>query len=407
MSSTDSYPLPKLRPVESTPVQQGGKYYILLRDPLRLAEQQIIIPQGIAAVLALCDGTRDANALSASLAVRFGQKVSVSEIEQLISALDDVCLLENDRFLEAKEGAILEYLQAPFRKPVLAGISYPSEPDILRDLLQDHLDHHKTTPEADPIRGILSPHIDYSRGAPVYAQVWGRAEETVREANLVVILGTDHFGEDNPLTLTRQNYATPYGILPTATALVDELAAGIDERIAFNGELYHKAEHSIELALVWLHHIREGKPCEILPILCGSFERFFKGEIPPGEDSLLQRFNKILKSATADRSTLVVAAGDLSHVGPAFGGHPLDFMGRARLKAADQELIERMGVGDGDGFFESVRLIEDRNNVCGVPPIYLTLQLLSPVEGEMVAYDLCPADPQGTSVVSICGVLFQ
>jgi len=407
MTSIPSNQLPKLRPLDSTPVQQGGKYYILLRDPLRLAEQQIIIPHEIAPVLALFDGTRDAGALRAALAVRYGQNISVDEIHLLTSALDDAYLLENDRFLGAKEGALLEYRQAPFRQPVLAGVSYPSDAEPLRDLFQDYLDQYEITPETDPTRGLVSPHIDYDRGGPVYAKVWGRAQESVREADLVIILGTDHFGEDNPLTLTRQNYATPYGTLPTATSLVDELAASIDERIAFNGELYHKAEHSIELAAVWLHHIREGKPCEILPILCGSFERFIKGETHPDEDLLLQKFNKTLSLAIADRSTLVVAAGDLAHVGPAFGGHPLDIMGRARLKAADLELIEWMCAGDRGKFLQAVRLIEDRNNVCGIPPIYLTLQLLSPVKGEMVAYDLCPADPQGTSVVSICGVLFS
>ena len=390
-----------------TPVYQQGKPFILLRDPLTLAEQQIIIPEEIAPVLALCDGTRDAGALSAALAVRYGQNVSVDEIHLLTSTLDDAYLLENDRFLEAKEAALFEYRQAPFRQPILAGISYPSEPKLLQDHLQHYIDQLEITPETDSIRGLVSPHIDYERGGPAYAKVWGRAAETVREVDLVVILGTDHFGEDNPLTLTRQNYATPYGTLPTAASLVDELATGIDERIAFNGELYHKAEHSIELAAVWLHHIRGGKPCEILPILCGSFERFIKGDTRPEEDLLIQKFNKTLSSTIADRSTLIVAAGDLAHVGPAFGGYTLDIMGRARLKAADLELIECMCAGDRGKFLEAVRLVEDRNNVCGIPPIYLALQLLSPVKGEMVVYDLCPADPQGTSVVSICGVLFS
>jgi AmmeMemoRadiSam system protein B len=407
LNSTNTSLPAKLRPLDSTPVQQGGNFYILLRDPLRLAEQQIIIPQEIAPVLALLDGTRDAGALSAALAIRFGQRVSTPEIHQLISALDEAYLLENDRFLDAKEKALQDYRQAPSRQPLLAGISYPSEPDLLEELLQDYLDHTEIDPNTAPVRGIVSPHIDYDRGGPVYAKAWGRAQESAREADLVILLGTDHFGGDNPITLTRQNYATPFGTLPTDASLVDELAENIDERILFNGELYHKAEHSIELAAVWLHHIRGGKPCEVLPILCGSFERFIKGDTHPDEDLLLQKFNKTLSSAIEDRTTLVVAAGDLAHVGPAFGGRPLDMTGRARLKAADLELLEWMCAGDREEFLQSVRLIEDRNNVCGIPPIYLTLQLLDPVRGEIVAYDLCPADQGGTSVVSICGFLFN
>ena len=275
------------------------------------------------------------------------------------------------------------------------------------EFLKSYLEKLETNPKPKSIRGLVSPHIDYARGGHVYAQVWARASQVIQEADLVVILGSDHFGEDDPLSLTHQNYATPYGVLPTATSIVDKLAKALDERIAFNGQLYHKAEHSIEMAAVWLHHMREGKPCEILPILCSSFERFFKGGTSPEEDFLFQRFIDTLRSAIADRSAVVVAAGDLSHVGPTFGGRPLDFMGRARLKAADQELMERMCSGDEKGFYEAIRLIENRNNVCGLPPIYLTLRLLNPAQGEAVSYDLCPADKQGTSVVSICGVLFQ
>jgi AmmeMemoRadiSam system protein B len=104
---------------------------------------------------------------------------------------------------------------------------------------------------------------------------------------------------------------------------------------------------------------------------------------------------------------LIVASGDLSHVGPAFGGPPQDWVGRARLQKADDELIERMRAGDAHGFFEAIKWEEDRRNVCGLPPIYLALRVLSPVQGELVAYDRCPADERGTSLVSICGVLFR
>jgi AmmeMemoRadiSam system protein B len=407
MSSTDSYPYPKLRSVETTPVHQGGRTFIMLRDPLQLADKQIIIPREIAPILALCDGTRDSSAISAALAVRYGQHVSSIEIDHLLTALDDAHLLENERFLDAREKALLDYVQAPFRNPILSGVSYPSEKDALRETLNGYLAKVENVPKPTPTRGLVTPHIDYERGGHVYAQVWAGLSEAMQDADLAVILGTDHFGEDDPLTLTRQNYATPYGILPTATSAVDKLAKTLNNRIVFNGELYHKAEHSIELAAVWLHHMLDGKTIEILPILCGSFDRFIKEGDQPEDDFLLQRFIHTLKRITADHATIVVAAADLSHVGPAFGGRPLDFMGRARLKAADQELIDRMCAGDSKGFFESIRLVENRNNVCGVSPIFLTLQLLSQVEGQAVAYDLCPADQQGTSLVSICGVLFQ
>jgi AmmeMemoRadiSam system protein B len=407
MPSTNDHPFPKIRSVETTPVHQGGRYFILLRDPLRLADKQIIIPHGLTPVLALCDGTRDTTAISAAMAIRYGQHVSPVEIQHLLTALDEAHLLENEGFLEAKENALLEYTQAPFRKPLISGVSYPSEEKALQELLNGYLEKVEIDPNPRSIRGLVSPHIDYPRGGHVYAQVWSGAQEGVREADLVIILGTDHYGEDNPLSLTRQNYYTPYGILPTATFVVDKLTQSLNEKIILNGELYHQAEHSIELAAVWLQHMRQGKPVEALPILCGSFERFIKSGTRPEEDLLLETFVDTLKSIIADRSTILIAAADLSHVGPAFGGRPVDFMGRARLKAADQELMDRICAGDKSGFFEAIRLVENRNNVCGVSPIYLMLRLLSSTEGQVVAYDLCPADQQGNSLVSICGALLQ
>ena len=55
----------------------------------------------------------------------------------------------------------------------------------------------------------------------------------------------------------------------------------------------------------------------------------------------------------------------------------------------------------------AVERVQDRNNVCGVPPIYLALRMLGQVQGEQVAYDRCPADEDGTSLVSVCGVVWK
>ena len=75
--------------------------------------------------------------MSAALAIRFGQRVTVDEVDQLIHALDKAFLLENDRFLEAQEAALQDYRQAPFRSPLLAGVSYPADSHSLEELLQE------------------------------------------------------------------------------------------------------------------------------------------------------------------------------------------------------------------------------------------------------------------------------
>ncbi len=108
------------------------------------------------------------------------------------------------------------------------------------------------------------------------------------------------------------------------------------------------------------------------------------------------------------RAALVVAAGDLAHVGPAFGDTtPVDFAGRARLASADSALIDEICAGDAEAFYAAIEAEEDKRNVCGLAPIYLTLRLLGDTYGERAGYDRCPADQAGTSWVSICGIVLK
>lgn len=403
----DPLSYPRIRAVDVRPIRRNGRPYLLLRDPLRLSEQMALIPQPLAPLLALCDGTRDLRAIRAALMVRYGVRVDEETLRSLIATLDELYLLENERFREAQARALEIYRRAPFRPPMLAEEVYPGDPTALRQQLRRFEEEARGEDPEETGRGLLSPHIDYARGGRIYARVWRRAAPFVREADLVILLGTDHYGEDRSITLTRQHYATPFGVLPTALPIVDALAQALGEDAAFAGELRHRGEHSIELAAVWLHAIREGKPVEMVPILCGPFVSFIGEDRDPISDPVIARFVETLRTFIAGRRAVVVAAGDLAHVGPAFGGRPLDLRGRARLKADDEALIDRMAAGDAAGFFAEIRRTKDRNNVCGVSPIYLALRALEPTAGEPVGYELCPADEQGTSVVSICGLVWR
>lgn len=400
---------PKLRSVETHLITHGGRPSIMLRDPLQLTDKVVIIPQILAPLLALCDGTRDLAGLRAGLAIRTGLSLSLDDITHLIDQLDQALLLDNGRFSEEKASLLDSYRSAPYREPALAGPSYPEEPDDLRQYLQDFTDRLSSdvrVPEAG--RGLVSPHIDYQRGGSVYAQVWTRGAEIVRGADLAVIFGTDHNGSLGTVTLTRQNYATPFGVLPTATDVVDVMVEAIGEEIAFEEELHHRREHSIELAAVWLHYMREGRPIEVVPILCGTFAHFVMSVGTPAEDPLFEAAIQALQQATTGRDVVVIAAGDLAHVGPAFGDpRPLDWTDRARIRAADDQLIDAMCEGDAEQFYALIRAEGDRRRICGLPPIYLALRYLNGTQGVRAGYDRCPADQQNESLVSVCGVVWE
>ncbi len=396
--------LPKLRALDIRPLMHAGRSSLYLRDPLQLCDRVVVLPRELGPLLFLCDGTRNLSALRASLQVRYGLPVSLEVVERVVDALDQACLLVNPHFQAVYAAQLTAYRAAPYRAPALAGASYPADAAELRDLFTHYQalanDIEPGSPEQ---RGLVSPHIDYARGGPVYARIWKRSAAAARAADLVVIFGTDHYG-DRLINLTRQHYATPWGVLPTAVDVVDALTARLSGDDLFDGELRHRSEHSIELAATWLHYARDGAPVEIVPVLCGSFHSFLQDTSSPDQDDTLNHVLEVLAAEAQHRRVLVVAAGDLAHVGPAFGGAPVPAEFRGGLHTADQALMDTMCIGDAGGFFGAIRQVQDRNNVCGVAPIYLMLRLLAPSHGEVVAYDACPADDHATSWVSICGV---
>lgn len=402
---------PKLRMIDAQPVSYEGASYLLLRDPLALTEKTILIPQPYIPILSLTDGTRNISTLRAALALRYGIFLTKERISELIGALDDALLLDNENAYLARLAACEDYRRQPFRPPASAGLSYPADAEELSAYLQAFYESGPGAAAVNaangPVRGLVSPHIDYQRGGPVYAQVWGASTLAAREAELAIIFGTDHFSEGYPLTLTRQNYATPFGELPTDLDSVEQLAGVIGEDQAFMGELHHRHEHSIEMAAVWLHHAREGKPIPLVPILCGPLEPFLRSNQEQGTNGQphyhLEKVIKRMQTILKHRKCLVIAAGDLAHVGPAFSGDPVDPGKRILLQDADRRLIKFICQGDAQGFLNEIQSIGDANNVCGVSPIYFTLRLLAPLKGIETGYSICPADQEGTSVVTICG----
>jgi AmmeMemoRadiSam system protein B len=408
---TEAYP--KLRPLDIKPYQQDGQQMLLLRDPLGVSEQMLGVPQPLAPLLMLCDGERDLTGIHTALSVRWGVRLKASQLRELVDALD----FDNARFAAAQAAALAAYRAAASRPPTIAGGGYPEEPEALAAFL-DAFDTSRVTRDFAPgrfgsARGVVSPHIDYARGGGVYRATWTAAAEAARDADTAIIFGTDHYGGPGKLTPTRQSYETPFGTLPTDRELVDEVAralgadASLGEGDAFAEELHHRNEHSIELASVWLHHARGGRPLSVVPILCGSFAHFVAGEADPGQDARFEKAVGILRQALTARRTLVVAAADLAHVGPAFDGRPVRDEGQAALRAADDAMLAQMAAGSAAGFFEGLKAQEDRNNVCGLPPIYLSLRLLGGTQGHAVAYDQCPADEQNTSWVSVAGMVWQ
>jgi MEMO1 family protein len=397
---------PRLRPIDFQSVTYQGEQMFLLRDPLVLTDYQLILPAALVPMLVYCDGRRDLSAIHAAYCEHVGIMVDYAIVADAVAQLDRACLLENERSQTAVAAQLAAYHSQQHRPPALAGLSYPAEPAELQQLLASyHLSTHAGDGQRWHGRGLVSPHIDYRRGGAVYHQVWQQAATAVEAADLVLIFGTDHNGGPGTVTLTRQSYATPWGVIPADRELVETLATAVGPEL-FADELHHRQEHSIELSAVWLHYFRGRNPCPMVPILCGSFHHYFNNGLCPPDDERINIFIETLRRATAGRNVLAVASVDLAHVGPQFHDpFIMDEVRRQALRASDGRLIEAILDGDAARFYNEIAAVEDHNHICGLSSIYLMLRYLEPTQGIQVAYEQCPADPSNHSLVSICGLL--
>jgi MEMO1 family protein len=399
--------LPPLRlTLDIQPIRHQGQAYYLLRDRLELAgPQSLMVPVALGPLLAMLDGRRSALRAALELEQQIGMAVDPRDVLRFVRQLSDACLLDDERAAAAGRRALDAYRAAPFRPPALTGGVYPADPELLRRRLSGFGWESATPAATDGIAGVISPHIDYHRGGPVYAMLWRAAQEAARAAEVVVIFGTDHCGGPDRITLSQTDYATPWGRLPTDEAARDAIAAALGDE-AYVDELNHRTEHSIELAAVWLHYARDGAPVPLVPVLCGHPGNYMMaGGIRP--DTPAGRAIAALRAALAGRRVLAVAAADLAHVGPAFGDPiPFGTAHKEAVRAADEELIAACGEGAA-AVLQSAGRIDDRFRICGLTPIACLMELIGPARPETLAYDQCPADEDGGSIVSVAGVLLR
>ena len=411
---------PQLRNVEVSRARHNGTVYFALSDPTRFSHQTLLVPEPLGMYLALADGSRTLPEIASAAVVRGAPMVPPGGLRDMFTRLDEALLLQNGAYALERARRLDEYRSAPHRPPALAGLSYPAGVDELRKMLNEFEPDGPTAAPApaERLKAIISPHIDYQRGGHSYATVWRRAAPHLQDVDLAVIFGTDHNGPGPRLTLTRQPYATPFGVLPADAGLVSRLAEALNadpslEDHAFTDEFNHIGEHSVELAAVWLHHATGGRPVTVLPVLCGSLHEYWhavEGTAPrpgtPADEPHIAAAVDILREEAARRRTVFIAAADLAHTGPAFGdAAPVGAADRDRVRDSDARLMDLAVRGNRDGLLAAIRSVSDADRVCGVAPLYLALWSAGASEGEWMGYRQCPADSGNGSFVSVAGAL--
>ena len=424
MTTGSSIPYrPQLRPVEVSRISQEGSDFFVLKDPLQLNEQSLLVPVQAAPYLQSMDGTNTIEEIVEAALGLGAQPIPSEVLSDLLHRLDEMMLLENGAYVGEIQRRIEEYRGLPARNPALANVAYPGDTEDLRGYLDGFAFPYMNSGDAPngqskvdlrsgELKAIISPHIDFERGGDSYGMIWEQVRDQLQDVELFVVFGTDHSGDGPRLTLTNQDYQTPLGSLQTDSELVNELAMilSTDDSVAdhpFADELNHINEHSIELATVWLHRALGQSKAKMLPILCGSFGRLLTDDAPdPTKHPQISAAVNLLQEVARQRRTVFIAAADLAHVGPAFGDSelmPADSEGRQRVQNDDEALLESIVSGNRRAFIESIKSDSDRNKICGLAPIYMTLWASESTTGTWNGYQQCQADEADTSFVSIAG----
>lgn len=390
------------------PVQAGGRRAVLLRDPRRLSQAEMVVPADIAFLLSKFDGQHTVREAQVAYVRRFGTLLTMEKLGQLLRQLEDAHFLDTERFKRFEGELAEEFRSRPTRAAAHAGRSYPEGAGEFTRLWQERLAGAAPPSDfsLDPHRpALIVPHYDLNGAADCYAAAYAALAEAP-QPEVVVILGIAHSGGEAPFILTRKPFETPFGALEADDKVIGKLESGASGDL-YAEELLHRDEHSIEFQAVLLHFLyrESSSPPRIVPILCGAYHRSEGEAAGPGSaDAFLDSLRTAL--AADSRPVAVIASADLSHVGARFGDVPVNPVVLDLSRRHDMALLERAQAGDADGLNSALAQAEDRYHVCGFPAIHALLRILDISEGRLLKYRQA-VEPQTQSCVSFASVALR
>jgi len=377
---SDDQVLPALRPLEvATFRNERNELYFALRDMTQVAPQAVTVSLPGYFVLAHLDGRHTARDIQLAFLKQFGQLITLEQVERLVNDLDKALLLDTDTFEQAYAARRAEYLAADARDN---RARWPDGAELRRELSE--LLAAGEAVAVRELRGVIAPHLDYRRGGPCYADAYATLARAPAER--YVILGTNHFGRARGVVATGKDFQTPLGRVPVdrefIVRLEHRLGCSLREQ-----EFDHYTEHSVELQVHMLQVCRADAPFTIVPILCPDPSAGRTGATPsgPGPAEFADALAELL--AGDDRSTVLIAGADLSHVGQHFGERrPTTPAFLEEVARRDRHLLELLEQRREDEFVSTLRDDGNPTRICSVGCIYALLRALPGQQVRVLRY---------------------
>jgi MEMO1 family protein len=396
-----SSPIPELRrDLQVIPISDNGRQLLYFHDAMGYASPNFALDRQTEPVLSLINGRYSVNQVTRLL----NNSVEPDDLLDFVQLLDQNRILNTKHFRLFSNRLEKDFEKSETRKAVLAGDSYPAEPELLEAELNRMFDgkHHSGDKK---MKALYAPHIDIRVGMDQYADAFSRLREI--QPSRVVILGTSHYAgyyEDQyreyPFIGSAKHHELPgRSLSPDHDAL---------EKLEKTGALTlkdraHRIEHSIEIHLLFASHIWNHN-FTIVPVLIGGFDELFyhnTGDLAGKVD----RFSEALRQLD-NGNTFFLISGDLSHVGLKFGdARPAEEM-RIETEKTDRLFLEHAAVNRPEKLLSHLTESYDATRICGYPPLYTFMKAFPDLRGEQINYHWWD-EKERQSAVSFASIAYR
>ena len=383
---------PHIRRIQPIPGKDPqGRPIVQLRDPFMLAMNKMLaIPLPAMQAVQRFDGEHDLQQIADAV------KRPISDIQVLAQNMDQAGLLWGPT-CDRMEAELKDKLHADGTFPMRHSRALGDNTDAARTRLRQWM-HDTEDPEIDgTIRGLIVPRLDFNALWPVYAGAY----HTVRNQTVdhIILLGCNQSGLGSGVVLTQLGFQSPLGRATADTPMIDAFRQRLGDSI-LRDELDHITEHGPEMQIPWIQEcIGADTPitAALVPDPLMPTDDDDEGAI--SHDAFATAAREII--AATDGHTLVVAAVDLSSVGPQAGEpRPVDDQRRFDVERHDREMLGQFASGDSKAFLEEVRRTHNPTRWSGLGPMSMALDIVQPREIELIDYRQMMLDDKGMAMIT-------
>ncbi len=231
------------------------------------------------------------------------------------------------------------------RKPVVAGMFYPSDPHELRRAVQGYIGSVDKTRIDGKIVALISPHAGYMYSGQVAACAY-KLLEGMDFDDVIVIAPSHRVDFVGASIYDGQGYETPLGIVPIDGELSRRI--GQQSKIIEYLPQAHAQEHSLEVQIPFLQSVL-GR-FSLVPMVMG----------PSWNVDVCRQVSQAVIKSIMGKKVLIVASSDLTH------SHNY-----RHVLAQDEVLARHIDQFDIDGLAEDLR--KGRCQACGGGPMVVTM----------------------------------